>query len=88
MKLEDIKKNISKEEFEQAQLIRKKKYVPYFDKNKENRLNTQVNNLFFAFQNNTLSIYRIHFASKNVNATHHRNNSFYYENPSFAKKYF
>lgn len=26
---------ISKEEFEQAQLIRKKKYVPYFDKNKE-----------------------------------------------------
>lgn len=26
---------ISKEEFEQVQLIRKKKYVPYFDKNKE-----------------------------------------------------
>ena len=59
-----------------------------FDKNKENRLNTQVNNLFFAFQNSTLSIYRIHFASKNVNATHYRNNSFYYENSSFAKKYF
>ena len=37
----------------------------------------------------TPSLYhRIHFASKNVNATHHRNNSFYYENPSFAKKYF